>query len=167
MNLKQHIHRKRIQVFCLNSIKEDLKSTNFLPHVDFSESYKNANQDEIQIALTSDNLRFLFLQNVHIHAQIRTIPITVTTEANEHSRVTTLSCIHKTISYIEEKVGAFTKLHIWSDGCTSQFRLRFVFSFLNHFHIEKEIERNFNEANHDKGPMDGVGGTIKKKSLEK
>ena len=46
VNLKQHIYRKCVQVFCLNSIKEDLKNTDVLLHVDFSESYKNANQDE-------------------------------------------------------------------------------------------------------------------------
>ena len=47
VNLKQHIHRKAIQVFCLNSIKEDLR---VLLHVDFSKSQKNANQNEIQSA---------------------------------------------------------------------------------------------------------------------
>ena len=54
-------------------------------------------------------------------------------------------------------------MYIWSDGCASQFRSRFVFSFLRHFHLEKEIEWHFNEAHHGKGPMDGLVGTIKNK----
>ena len=40
---------------------------------------------------------------------------------------------------------------------------RALFSFLSHFHLEKEIEWNFYEAHHGKGPMDGVGGTVKNK----
>ena len=50
VNLKQHIHRKCIQVFCLKSIRKDLENADVLLHVDFSGSYKNANQDEIQSA---------------------------------------------------------------------------------------------------------------------
>ena len=38
VNLKQHIHRKRIQVFCLNSFNEDLKNPDVLLQVDFSET---------------------------------------------------------------------------------------------------------------------------------
>jgi len=167
ISLKQHIHRKRIQVFCLNSIKEELKRTEVLLHVDFSESCKNSNQDEIQSAYFGQSCFSIFTAcayTSYINDElVQTIPITVTTDSNEHSRVTSLSCIDKIISHIEEKVGSFSKLYVWSDGCASQFRSRFVFSFLSHFHLDKEIEWHFNEAHHGKGPMDGVGGTIKNK----
>ena len=43
VNMKEHIHRKRIQVFCLNNIEKDLKSTDIFLHADFSESYKTSN----------------------------------------------------------------------------------------------------------------------------
>ena len=56
-------------------------------------------------------------------------------------------------------------MYTCSDGCASQFRSRFVFSFLSHFHLENEIEWHFNEAHHGKGPMDGVGGSIKNKAF--
>ena len=42
LNLKQRVHRIRIQVFYLNSIKKDWQRKF---HVDSNESYKNANQD--------------------------------------------------------------------------------------------------------------------------
>ena len=96
------------------------------------------------------------------NGEICTIRITAPTQSNEYLCVTALSCIHDIISHIEEKVGAFTKLYIWSDGCASQFRSRFVFSFLSHFHLEKEIEWHSSGAHNGKGPMDGVGGTIKR-----
>lgn len=130
VNLKQHIHRMRIQLFCLNCIKEDLKSTVLL-HVDFSESYKNANQDEIQSTYFRQSWFLIFTACAYTctNMENRTISITVTTESNEHSRVTALSCIHKIISYIEEKVGAFTKLCIWIKMCiTVQIEICFLVS---------------------------------------
>ena len=155
-------------MFCLNSIKGDLKNIDDLLHVDFSKSYKNVIQDEIQSTYLGKSSFSIFTACAYTctNEEIRNIPITVTTESNENSRVTALSCIHKIISTIEEKVGAFTKLYIWSDGCASQCRSRFAFSFLSHFHLEKEIELHFNEAHHGKAPMDSVGGTIKNKVFQ-
>ena len=102
VNLKQHIHRKHIQVFCFNSIKEDLNNTDVLLHVDFSENYKNANQDEIQSTYFAQSSFSIFIACAYTctNGEICTIPITVTTESNEHSRVTALSSIHKIISHI-------------------------------------------------------------------
>ena len=118
-------HRKRILVLCLNSIKEDLKNTDFLLHVDFNESYKNASQDGVQSTYFGQSSFSIFTACAYTctNGEIRTIPTTVTTEYNEHSRVTVLSCIHKIISHIEEKDGAFTKSYIWSDGCASQIEI--------------------------------------------
>ena len=125
VNLKQNIHRKRVQVFCLNSIKKDLKNNDVLLHVDFRESYKNANQDEIQSAYFGQSPFFIFTACAYTctNGEIRIIPITLTTESNEHSRVTALSCIHKIISHLEGKVETFTKLYIWSYWCASQLLL--------------------------------------------
>ena len=159
-NLKQQIHRKPIQVFCLNSTKEDLKNTDVLLHVDFSESYKNVNQDEIQSAYFGQSLFSIFTAYAYTctHREIRTISITVQNQMSTHLSPL---CIHKIINHIEEKVGAFMKLYICSDGCVSQFRSRFVFSFLSHFYLGKEIEWHFNETHHGKGPMDDISGKIR------
>ena len=58
-------------------------------------------------------------------------------------------------------VGDFAKLYIWSDVYASQFRWRFVFLLLSHFHLGKKTEWHFNRARDGKELMDGVGGTIK------
>ena len=44
---------------------------------------------------------------------------------------------------------------------TAQFRSRFVFMLLSQFDETKNLEWNYMEAHHGKGPMDGVGDTIK------
>ena len=129
-----------IQVFHLNIIKEDLKNTALL-HLDFSESQKKCQpRQDPESSLWAIFIFYFYSMCLTKNGEIRTIPVTVTTESNEHSCVTALSCIHKIISHIEEKVGVFTKFYIWSDGLASQFRSRFIFSFLSIFHLEKETE---------------------------
>lgn len=94
-NLKQQIHRKLIQVFSLNSIKEKLKSFEILMRVDFSESFKNANQDEIQSASFGQACFSIFTACVYVTSresnEIPNIPIIVTTDtSNEHSHIKSL-----------------------------------------------------------------------------
>ena len=48
--LKRHIYRKCEQVASSNKHKDELKTGEALMHVDFSESYNNTQQDEIQSA---------------------------------------------------------------------------------------------------------------------
>ena len=64
---------------------------------------------------------------------------------------------------IEEigKIMPLKKAVLWSDGCASQFRSRFVFKILSQYRPDIHLEWHFNEAHHGKGPMDGIGGTIK------
>ena len=51
--------------------------------------------------------------------------------------------------------------YIWSDGCASQFRSRFVFALMTHLNPDYTIQWYYNERHHGKGHMDGVWGTVK------
>ena len=89
--------------------------------------------------------------------------VTVTSETNDHSRSATMSCWRKVLSYVREKccLEESLILRFWSDGCSGQFRSRFVFFLLSRFELEHTIFWHYNERYHGQGPMDGVGGTIK------
>ena len=50
---------------------------------------------------------------------------------------------------------------MWIDGCATQFRSRFVFKLHANYRRDLQLEWNYNETHHGKGPMDGIGGTIK------
>lgn len=51
---------------------------------------------------------------------------------------------------------------IWSDGCATQFRNKFVFHIISRILLGKALSWFYNEHHHDKGPMDEIGGTIKR-----
>ena len=60
-----------------------------------------------------------------------------------------------------ERHASSTKINIWSDGCAAQFRSHFVFKLLVNFCRDLQLEWNYNQAHHGKGPLDGIGETIK------
>ena len=62
----------------------------------------------------------------------------------------------------EINVAKYDKIIVWSDGCSSQFRFRFVFRLLTEDLFDGvELTWNYNEKTHGKGSMDGVRGTVK------
>ena len=67
-------------------------------------------------------------------------------------------------SKIEKEIDT---IHIFSDGCAAQFRSRYVFCFLTEIQKDVDIVWHYFEAHHDKGPMDGIGDTIKNMVFKK
>ena len=61
----------------------------------------------------------------------------------------------------EKRSQKVQKVIVWSDGMGAQFRSRFVFTLLSGFDTTMFLEWHYMEAHHGKGPMDGVGVTIK------
>ena len=161
--LKEHIHRKRIQVESYNLQKAELKEGEALVHVDYSESYKNKQQNEIQSAYFGQSSFSLFTACVYYrdeNGEFTKLPICVISESNDHSRAAALTCVDLVVKEVEKHI-ALSKIILWSDGCASQFRSRFVFKLLAHYRPDLEMSWFYNGAHHGKGPMDGIGGTVK------
>ena len=90
---------------------------------------------------------------------------TVSSEAIDHSRTDAFACIDLIIDSLQKKFplqfNNYPVFYIWSDGCASQFRPRFVFALMTHFKTDYTIQWYYNKRHHEKDPMDGVGGTVK------
>ena len=50
---------------------------------------------------------------------------------------------------------------VWSDGCAAQFCLPYVFFLLSKFEASINLTCLYNEQHLGKGPMNGIGGTLK------
>ena len=90
----------------------------------------------------------------------------VITEASNHPRMATHSLILKVIDEVKSQYLRFNdfeklSIHLWSDGCASQFRSRFVFHLTVFFTESYQSIRYYNERHHGKGPMDGIEGLLK------
>ena len=163
-DMKQHIHRKRVQFKEIESIKKHLVEGQLLIHLDYSENYKAKHQNEIQSAYFGGKTFTLFTACIYYKedGRLNKMSVTVTTEASDKSRSTSIGCINEVIEYAVNEIDVpITKLFIASDGCSAQFRSKFVFRLLLDMQPDLDIEWHYNEAHHGKGPMDGIGGTIK------
>ena len=165
--LKLHILVRNEQYKVYNQLKNDMPENNILLHVDYAESYENKQQDECQSAYFGHTTFSLFTAAVYIRYQgaLMNNNFVIVSEANDHSRIAAHTCIVKTIELMLEKHNHLKdqdlELHIWSDGCSAQFRSKFVFYLSSLFPESYRITRYYNERHHGKGPMDGVGGCVK------
>ena len=164
--LKKHIYIKRQQHATYNQLKENLKTGEILLHVDYSENYVNKQQGEIQSAYFGHDSFSIFTACCYLRdAEEKLVNenVVVVSEASDHSRIAAFTCINKVFNFVREKHELPLKvtLHVWSDGCAGQFRSRYVFSLLSTLDKTVNLRWYYNERHHGKGPMDGVGGTIK------
>ena len=137
--LKKHIHYKRRQFKEIRCITGSLTMEEILIHLGYSENYKSKHQNEIQSAYFSNKSFSIF--TACMYYQNSKLPITITSEESDKSRVTSLSYVNKIITHSLEKLNQQIKtVYIVSDGCASQFRSRYVFSHLTHMHPDITIE---------------------------
>ena len=72
-----------------------------------------------------------------------------------------MQCIFRSL---RAKFPSIQAINIFSDGPTSQFKQRFLFSNLHHWEQDHDItiRWNFFATSHGKGVVDGIGGTVKR-----
>ena len=167
VSLKRHIYYKRSQNRHYNHVKESLDHGQILVHVDYAESYKNQQQNEIQSTYLGNSTFSIFTACCYTklldNGGLKIDSIVVVNESKEHNRAVALTCLEKVLEKAEEiNVAKYDKIIVQSDGCSAQFHSRFVFRLLTQdFFDGVELTWNFNEKSHGKGLMDGVGGTVK------
>ena len=93
---KKHIYRKREQLASYNKQKNELKTGEALIHVhiDYSKSYNNTQQDEIQSAHFAQQNFSIFTSSSYYH-QIRQgnlAEIAVISKSSDHSRTAVFTC---------------------------------------------------------------------------
>ena len=133
-----------------------------LMHVDYSENYVNVQQGEIQSAYFGHSTFSIFTACCYIRGEdgkLASENVTVVSEASDHPRIAAFTCVYKVLTFMREKydLPSGIILHVWSDGCSAQFRPRFVFCLLCDMDRSIKLRWYYNERHHWKVPMDGVG----------
>ena len=134
-------------------MKENLESFEMLIHVDYSENYKSSQQNEIQSAYFGNHSFSLFTACAYYKDittddhKLSKIPQTITSECRDKDRTASITCVDKAISHVRSIIpNAIEKVHVFLDGCTAQFRSRFVFALVTEIQRDVEIIWHYNEA---------------------
>ena len=101
--LKAHIFVKRTKNTHYTWLKENLKTNEFMIHVDYSENYEDKEQDEIQSAYFGHNSFSVFTACSYtrrIDGTLLNENFNVTSEATDDSRIAAFSCINLIIDLL-------------------------------------------------------------------
>ena len=100
--LKKHIHRKRIQVAKFNRQKSNLEENKGLIQCDYSENYKNSEQDEVQSAYLRHASFSIFTACAYFRLNEELIkhPMTIVSEASDQC----FMCFNKVVGSIRSKM---------------------------------------------------------------
>ena len=165
--LEHHIYVKRVQFNYYSNIKNNLGKSDLLVQVDYRRSYENKQQHEIQSAYFGHTTFSIFTACCYLRDSEDNLvseSITVTSELPDHSRAAAITCVSKVIENVRENhqhLPLRINVFVWSDGCAAQFRSRYVFTLLSTLDTSLNLTWCYNERHHGKGPMDGIGGTLK------
>ena len=136
-------------------------------HVGYSESYENKQQCEIQSAYFGRTKFSIFTACCYLRdAENKMIceSVTISSELSDLSTRAAISSVLTVINHLREKhlhVPLKNNSIVWSDVYSAQFRSRFVFKLLSNINSCLNITWCYNERYNGKGPMGGIGGTLK------
>ncbi|KAK6169741.1 hypothetical protein SNE40_020732 [Patella caerulea] len=158
----EHCFYKREQARAYNLQHNDVLNfdeTKALLQVDFSENYTCASQDEIQSAHWHQGQVSIFTYALWHSAQLHSGAI-VSDNLN-HSKDTIIAYLD---NIFESLPATIKSVSIWSDGPRSQFKNRFICAALKRLQEEHHISIywNYFATSHGKGPVDGIGGAVKR-----
>lgn len=140
-------------------LSKDFPEDLALIQVDFSENYTCVHQDEVQSAHWHQAQVSLFTAAIYHFGVVN--PVVIASDILDHSKETVVCYVSH---LLDNNPSGITKVEMWSDGPSSQFKNRFVAAALYNletkYHIK--IKWNFFAISHGKGPLDGIGGTLKR-----
>ena len=158
-----HTYVKRKQAAHLDKLVSNCDGENAVLQVDFSENATIASQREIQSAHWSHAQATIFTAHAWIGTDSTESFVLVSDDLN-HSKQSVYTYMQYIFNHLKSKFPNMKILDIFSDGASSQFKQKYLFSNLYSWEQEHDlkIRWNFFATSHGKGVVDGIGGTVKR-----
>ncbi len=158
-----HTYVKHRQAAHLELLKSECDSKNVVLQVDFSENASIASQREVQAAHWHHSQATLFTAYAWIGSE-SSESIVLISDDLIHSKQSVYVFMQYIFNHLKTNNPDMTTLNIFSDGASSQFKQKYLFSNLHAWEEEHDlkIKWNFFATSHGKGVVDGIGGTVKR-----
>ena len=163
-----HVKRIKTQFTELKALKQNLKYDEVILLMDFAENYNCKSCEEIQsaywnqTAVTIHPQIFYYMEEESQSLKHQSI-ITVSDELG-HNTSTVHAMMDLIIPEIKAVIPQMKKLHIYTDGPTSQYRNKQIFNTVSNFQVIYGVDCTWNyyEVGHGKSACDGLGGRVKR-----
>ena len=141
---------------------DELKDREAIVHVDYSENYKNKQQNEIKSAYFNQGQFLLVTICICMkeNDKVTCKSYALVTLENDHSCNASFALNNLLINKVKEE-GKIFSIKFWSDVCASQFCSQFAFYMMTKFDRDVELQWPYFEVSHSKGAVDGIGGLVK------
>ena len=161
----QHVFIQRKQSQFFQDKIVNLEENEAVIQIDFAENYTCYQQDEIQAAHWSQDQVTLF--TVAIWSQSKESSFAshvIVSDDLSHDKKSVAVFIDKILKEVKECNPGLKVVHIFSDGPSSQFKNRYIVSFLKAYHQKTGVKIlwHYFATSHGKGVVDGIGGTVKR-----
>ena len=150
----KHQYIKKNQSEAYQLAKEHIDDGLVVCQIDYSENYTCAAQDEVQSAHWSQSQITLFTACLWTTDSESPKSIVVVSDNRHHGKETAIAYLYIVLRQIIKPDNTeFRKVHIFSDGPSSQFKNKFMANMLNHLREKLEIQSiqwSFFAASHGK-----------------
>ena len=150
-----HIYVKRLQQQHFESLRDNVDGKEILIQLDFSENFSFTEQNAVQSAHWTN--KHLWVEKNQIQSS------TYVSDCLNHDKVAVHKYVHSVLLFVRETYDQVEKINFFSDGPSSQFQQKYLFS--NFEYWEKEFKYKihcyFFAKSHGKGVVDGIGGSVK------
>ena len=165
---RQHVFRIKKQFEALSDCKKNLPKGECVVLMDFSENYTCVPLEEVQSGYWNQEGVTIHPLVVYFRDEDDNLShqsYVAVSDEKGHNSSTVIAILNQVIPRLKKLVPQLSKIHYWTDGPTSQYRNKTIFSLIgDHVEVYDGIHAqwNFFEAGHGKGPCDGIGGTVKR-----
>ncbi|KAK6178203.1 hypothetical protein SNE40_013013 [Patella caerulea] len=144
------------------SISNGETSEECLLQMDFAENFTCISQDEIQSAHWKQ--RQVTVYTVMITYRNEKLSYVITSDNLSHDKNAVAAFTSIMLDIITETLPTVKKICIWTDGPSSQYKNKYIFTLLAKLqeHHAVQLNWNFFATSRGKGPNDGIGGNVKR-----
>ncbi|XP_063953700.1 uncharacterized protein LOC135153666 [Lytechinus pictus] len=165
--LRSHVRRVHNQYEAMTKCKENLAADHCIVHMDFSENYVCAAEEEVQSAYWSQEsvtIHPIVVYYRDVDGNLVHRSLVAISDERAHNTSTILAIITKVIPQLREMVPTLSKVFYWTDSPSSQYRNKTMFAVVGEHRALYGIDAQWDyfEAGHGKGACDGIGGTVKR-----
>lgn len=164
-NLLRHCFTANIQLREIRHLKQTCCKNEAVLQEDFAENFAIRQQNEIMSAHWISEGVTIFTAIISRNGT--TIPYAVISNELRHDKCSVFSFNKALLDHAGSDGDVISVLHVFSDGAGGQFKNRYTLSqcVLTPQELHKDLiylDWSFFATAHGKGPIDGIGGTVKR-----
>lgn len=164
---RRHVFNIRWQYDAYRNLSENLKTSECLIHIDFSENYSCKYSKEIQSVHFGGSHQQATLHTGVLYVQAEPYPVSFCSisPSRRHDPPAIWAHLDPVLEMVTECYPEVDRLNFFSDGPATQYKQKYNFYLIStepHKRGFHKVTWNFFEASHGKGAPDGIGGTLKR-----